>query len=181
MKKMFSILVGVALAAFAAYSYAFGTDPAVGITLAMGVVAMPADVAAAFAQVFSPKVQFPRWYQPNSTIGAILVHSQEEEDALKDRDWSPKPLPGSENLPARVNSIESVPQALAVLQAERDLFEAQKAAFLAQIDARIAGIGAPSPGTGAVPPSVSGTTAAAQVAGALSDASPVVDPPSSKK
>lgn len=181
MKKMFSILVGVALAVFAAYSYASGTDPAVGITLAMGAAAMPADVAAAFAQVFSPKVQFPRWYQPNPGIGAILVHSQEEEDGLKDRDWSPKPLPGSENLSSRVNSIESVSQALAVLQAERDLFEAQKAAFLAQIDARIAGIGVPGPGTGAVSPSMSGTAAATQVAGALSDASPVIAPVPPKK
>lgn len=181
MKKMFSILVGVALAAFAAYSYASGTDPAVGVALAMGATAMPADVAVAFAQVFSPKVQFPRWYQPNPTIGAILVHSQEEEEGLKDRDWSPRPLPGSENLPARVNSIESVSQALAVLQAERDLFEAQKAAFLAQIDARIAGIGGPGPDTAGVPPSASATSAATQVAGALSDASPMAAPAPSKK
>lgn len=135
---------------------------------------MPVDVAAAFAQVFQPKSQFPRWFQPSKDIGSILVHSQEEEDELKARDWSPKPLPGSELPKSEVKSLEDVSSALATLQAERDLFEAQKAAFMAQVEARIAGIGAaPSaPATSVVAPaSGSATDAAAQVAGALSDTS----------
>jgi len=135
---------------------------------------MPVDVAAAFAQVFQPKSQFPRWFQPSKDIGQILVHSQEEEDDLKARDWSPKPLPGSEVPKTEAKTIEDVSAALATLQAERDLFEAQKAAFMAQVEARIAGIGAaPSaPAAAAVAPaSGSITDAAAQVAGALSDTS----------
>lgn len=135
---------------------------------------MPVDVATAFAQVFQPKSQFPRWFQPSKEIGQILVHSQEEEDELKARDWSPKPLPGSENPKSEVKTLEDVSSALATLQAERDLFEAQKAAFMAQVEARIAGIGAAPvvPAAPAVAPaSASSTDAAAQVAGALSDTS----------
>ena len=181
---MFRTLIGIALVAVAAVAFAHNFDPAAGAVLAMGAAAMPADIAAAFAQVFSPKVQFPRWYQPNPTIGAILVHSQDEEDELAARDWSPKPLPGSENLPSRVNTVDSVAGALAILQAERDLFEAQKASFLAQIDARLASIpqAAPAaPAAAVVPPSASGIDAATLVAGGLSDASPAPAPAPSKK
>ena len=132
---------------------------------------MPSDVAAAFAQVFQPKTQFPRWFQPNPNIGQIFVHSQEEEDELKARDWSPKPLPGSELPRTEAKTIEDVSSALATLQAERDLFEAQKAAFMAQVEARIAGIGSAPPVVSAAPASSETAGAAAQVAGALSDTS----------
>lgn len=135
---------------------------------------VPVDVAAAFAQVFQPKNPFPRWFQPNPNIGQILVHSQEEEDELKARDWSPKPLPGSEVSKTEVKSIEDVSAALATLQAERDLFEAQKVAFMTRVEARVeaaeAAPGAPA-AAAAAPPSGSATDVAAQVAGALSDTS----------
>lgn len=142
------------------------------------------SVADMFAQVFQAKNQFPRWFQPHPNIGQILVHSQAEEDELKARDWTPKPLPGSEVVKANVKTIEDVSNALETLQAERDLFEAQKAAFMAQLEARLADVGAltearladvaaPAP-SGAATSAVQ-ADAAAQVAGGLSDTS--VDTP----
>lgn len=139
------------------------------------------SVADMFAQVFQAKNQFPRWFQPHPNIGQILVHSQAEEDGLKARDWTPKPLPGSEVVKANVKTIEDVSNALETLQAERDLFEAQKAAFMAQLEARLADVGAPVAAPVAAPaPSGAATSAvqadaAAQVAGGLSDTS--VDTP----
>lgn len=139
------------------------------------------SVADMFAQVFQAKNQFPRWFQPHPNIGQILVHSQAEEDELKARDWTPKPLPGSEVVKANVKTIEDVSNALETLQAERDLFEAQKAAFMAQLEARLADVGAPVAAPVAAPaPSGAATSAvqadaAAQVAGGLSDTS--VDTP----
>lgn len=135
------------------------------------------SVADMFAQVFQAKNQFPRWFQPHPNIGQILVHSQAEEDELKARDWTPKPLPGSEVVKANVKTIEDVSNALETLQAERDLFEAQKAAFMAQLEARLADVGAPVAAPVAAPaPSGAATSAgqadaAAQVAGGLSDTS----------
>lgn len=117
----------------------FGQRPDIGIALAMSSAAvMPPSVAEAFAQVFQPKVQFPRWFQPAPEIGAILVHSQEEEDGLKARDWTPKPLPGSEapRKPMIATSAE-LASAAEALQAERELFEQQKAAFMAEVDAKL--------------------------------------------
>ena len=139
------------------------------------------SVADMFAQVFQAKNQFPRWFQPHPNIGQILVHSQAEEDELKARDWTPKPLPGSEVVKANVKTIEDVSNALETLQAERDLFEAQKAAFMAQLEARLADVGAPVAAPVAAPAPSGATTsavqadAAAQVAGGLSDTS--VDTP----
>lgn len=139
------------------------------------------SVADMFAQVFQAKNQFPHWFQPHPNIGQILVHSQAEEDELKARDWTPKPLPGSEVVKANVKTIEDVSNALETLQAERDLFEAQKAAFMAQLEARLADVGAPVAAPVAAPaPSGAATSAvqadaAAQVAGGLSDTS--VDTP----
>lgn len=132
------------------------------------------DMASAFAQLFTPVVQFPRWFQPHPEIGQILVQSQEEEDELKARDWTPKPLPGSENPVAKVQSLEDVADALEVLQSERELFEQQKATFLAQIDARMAqmqAIGGTPSTQAAAPAPASETSSAADVPGGLSDAS----------
>lgn len=132
---------------------------------------------AAFSQLFTPTVQFPRWYQPNKNIGAILVQTQEEEDELAARDWTPKPLPGSENPIAKVQSLQDVSEALTVLQSERDLFEQQKATFLAQMDARMAQMQAMmgTPGTPPVPPSPAPSPedapTGADMPGGLSDAS----------
>lgn len=141
---------------------------------------------AAFQQLFTPVVQFPRWFQPNKNIGAILVQSQEEEDELAARDWSPKPLPGSENPIAKIQTLEDVTDALTVLQNERDLFEQQKNTFLAQMDAKMAQMqalagGAPSASSvlSPAPAPVSETASGADIPGGLSDASDDVaeDPP----
>src|SRR6478736_2506949 len=129
------------------------------------------DVMAAFAQVFTPKTQFPRWYQPNPGIGQILVQSQEEEDEYAARDWTPKPLPGSELPPKQLDTQTQIDQAKAELKAQMDKFAEQQAEVYRMIEARVGG-GGPD---GAVlaageAGAASGDTAATQVAGGLSDA-----------
>ena len=97
-----------------------------------------ANVAEAFNKLFQPVSQFPRWFQPHPEIGQILVHSQEEEDELRACDWTPKPLPGSENPVAKVNSIEDVSDAMEYLQEQRDLHAQQMATDRAELDAKMA-------------------------------------------
>lgn len=140
------------------------------------------NVADMFAQLFQPVEQFPRHFQPTKDIGAILVQSQEEEDELRARDWTPKPLPGSENPIAKVQSLEDVSQALEILQSERVLFEQQKATMIAEMDAKLAELRALSGGTPGIPPAAPSTHPAGSdhpsgtdVPGGLSDASDDVD------
>lgn len=135
------------------------------------------DVMAAFAQVFTPKNQFPRWFQPNPNIGQILVQSQEEEDELKSRDWSPKPLPGSELPRPAMDTQQQLDQAKKDLQEQMATFARQQAEFFAMIEARTAA-SAPAPQVPsgvavapAAPATLSGDAAAALVAGDLSDSS----------
>lgn len=138
-----------------------------------------------FNKLFTPVVEFPRWFQPNKDIGAILVTSQEEEDELRARDWTPRPLPGSEAPVAKISSMTDVGDALEVLQNERDLLEQEKATWRAEMDAKMARLEAmlsAASGTPGVPPSAdvssSDTPASADVPGGLSDASDdVTDPP----
>src|SRR6478609_8478329 len=99
------------------------------------------DVMAAFAQVFTPKTQFPRWYQPNPGLGQILVQSQEEEDEYAARDWTPKPLPGSELPPKQLDTQTQIDQAKAELKAQMDKFAEQQAEFYRMIEARVGGGG----------------------------------------
>lgn len=135
------------------------------------------NVADMFAQLFQPVEQFPRWYQPTKDIGAILVQSQEEEDELKARDWTPKPLPGSENAAAKVTSLDSVSDALDVLNSERALFEQQRKTQMAEMDARMAEMQAlmaqihGTASTAVAPASDSITIASTDIPGGLSDAS----------
>ena len=68
---------------------------------------------------------FPMWWQPNPGIGQILVHSNEQLAELEARDWTPKPLPGSE-IPRKSSVTDQ-------LAADRLAFEAEKAAFMASI------------------------------------------------
>ncbi len=189
MKKIFMITLGIALAAAAglAFGHDFLSPASGGVMLAMGMAAMPNDIASAFAQVFEAKKQFPRWFQPDPNIGQILVHSQAEEDELRARDWSPKPLPGSEAPVQKLAGVADVADALEVLQAERALFEKQKAEFMAAMESRMSAlegasgpVAAPSPAEVA-PASASLTPPATEVAGALSDASVEVAPKASKK
>jgi hypothetical protein len=142
------------------------------------------DVMAAFAQVFAPKNPFPRFYQPNPGIGAILVQSQEEEDEYKARDWTPKPLPGSELPPKQLDTQTQIDNAKAELKAQMDMFAAQQAEFHRMIEARVGsgpdGAVLAAGGAGAA----SGDVAATQVAGGLSDApeaTPSVVVPGKKK
>lgn len=138
------------------------------------------NVADMFAQLFQPVEQFPRWFQPTKDIGGILVQSQEEEDELKARDWTPKPLPGSENPVAKIQTLEDVTAAMEVLQSERALFEQQRNTLIAEMDARLAQMQALSgaPGVQSVPPAPAPeTSSAADVPGGLSDASEEVDAP----
>lgn len=136
------------------------------------------DVMAAFAQVFTPKNQFPRWFQPNPQIGQILVQSQDEEDELKARDWSPKPLPGSELPRPALDTQAQLDLAKKELEERMAKFAEQQAEFFKMIEARTAppAGGAPAvpsgPVVAAVPGAVaSGDVAAALVAGGLSDSS----------
>jgi hypothetical protein len=129
MKKALSLVLGVALMACAAVAIAC-QSPEAGLVLAMsGGVAMPQNVAEAFAQVFSPKVQFPRWFQPNPSIGQILVQNQDEEDELKARDWTPKPLPGSETVARPAYTMTDLQDAMAAVQAQSEALSRQAAAY----------------------------------------------------
>ena len=138
------------------------------------------DVMAAFTQVFAPKVQFPRWYQPNQWIGPLLVQSQEEEDEYKARDWTPKPLPGSELPQPKLDSQAQIDEAKADLKAQMAKFAEQQAEFYRMVETRMAGMSGGTAAATGGPGAASGDVAAAQVAGGLSDApeaaSPVVVP-----
>lgn len=136
------------------------------------------NFADRFAQLFTPVEQFPRWFQPHPEIGMILVSSQEEEDELKARDWSPNPLPGSESPASKISSITDVQEAMQALQDERDLFNQQQVTARAEMDAKMARLdamlaqssGASSvPSTAAAPDSAS--LPSSDVPGGLSDAS----------
>lgn len=146
------------------------------------------DMTTAFKELFEPKVQFPRWFQPNLNIGQILVHSQEEEDQYRARDWAPKPLPGSEVVVPKMDTPADIKTALMTLAAAREQFEAEKELldsqrkdFEARIEARLSAMGEGSGGSPSTPTptaTASGSPDSADSIGALSDAaevSPVKD------
>lgn len=141
------------------------------------------NVADMFASLFQPVEQFPRWYQPTKDIGAILCLTQEDEDELKARDWTPKPLPGSENVIAKITTLESVSDALDVLNSQRALFEQQRKTGMAEMDARMAEMQAMMAQIHGIAPASTASTAApaaatdTDVPGGLSDASEEVDEP----
>lgn len=126
----------------------------------------PASVTDLFNQVFQPKPQFPQWWQPSPDIGAILVMSQAELDDYKSRDWTPKPLPGSENAKPAAVTFDTLAEGMAELQRKSEELAAQQA----RIDAALARLDAAAGSTG-------GTAAApaapipADTIGGLSDAS----------
>lgn len=140
------------------------------------------DILTAFSQVFTPAKKFPRWWQPNPNIGQILVHSQEEEDEYAARDWTPKPLPGSELPPVPLDTQAQIDKAKAELAEQMAKFAEQQAEFYRMVEGRLGGqtgtADGSSGGTGAAA-SASGAGAATLVAGALSDASTELpaDPP----
>ena len=103
-------------------------------------VAVPVVAPDMFSQFFQPKVQFPRWFQPDPEIGAILVHSQEEEDELKARDWTPKPVPGSENAKPIPKTQADLDTALANLAEQQAAFFAERKAVNEALDARMAAL-----------------------------------------
>jgi hypothetical protein len=131
-KKSILLAIGVALVACAGMACAYSIDltpSTVVMMAAMAPVAMPGSVQELFNAVFEPKKQFPRWYQPNPGIGQILVHSQEQEDELAARDWSPKPLPGSEGPSPKLSADEQIK----VMAEQMAAMQAQMAAMMAQM------------------------------------------------
>jgi hypothetical protein len=97
------------------------------------------DVMTAFQQVFTPKSQFPRWYQPNPNIGPLLCMTQEEEDDYASRDWTPKPLPGSELPPKPLDTQAQIDEAKADLKAQMAKFAEQQAEFFRMVEERTGG------------------------------------------
>lgn len=140
MKK--SLLVFAALAFAAFVSYSAGIDPLVAgsVLMAVGPVAVPQDMATAFNTLFQPKPQFPQWFQPHPEIGQLLCHSQEEIDDYASRDWSPKPLPGSEGPPKKLDTEAQIAQAKAELDAQMAKFAEQQKTFFAMVEQKMASL-----------------------------------------
>ena len=188
MKSLLRMGLLALLAVASAVAYSHNIDPIPALLAVGPFAAVPGqDIGAMFNEVFQPKAKFPRHWQPNAGIGLILVHSQEELDEYERRDWSPKPLPGSENPPPKLDSEKAIEVAKAELQAQMDKFAEQQKTFFQMVEDKMSTLpkaaaaalhdasadmaaATASGSDGAGSPVASGDDAATMVAG-LSDAS----------
>ncbi len=104
---------------------------------------------------------FPKFYQPDPSVGAVLVHSQDEMDALVVAGWPSKSM---NQPPAKDEKTEALLARIAALEA--------------QIAATPASVSAAPSSVSAVPSSVSSDPVATSPAPAPVTASPA---PASKK
>lgn len=58
---------------------------------------------------------FPKFYQPDPSVGAVLVHSQDEMDALVTAGWPSKPV---NQPPAKDEKTEALLARIAALEAQ---------------------------------------------------------------